>query len=228
MPAHFHSYGFVHLLILASVPLLAALLAALQRRLPPGSRGTRITLAILVLLSSAMYYGYFAVHGEKMFPNHVPLELCDASLFLVVIALLTLNALAFDLAYYFALAGASMSLLTPNLPESPTLYLTVQYFADHGLLVAAVLYLVWSRQARPRAWSIARALLAVNIFAALVGSFDFVFHTDYMFLRAKPQAGTLLTLLGPWPWYILACEPVALILFLLLYLPFRQSATNAA
>jgi hypothetical integral membrane protein (TIGR02206 family) len=175
-----------------------------------------------------MYYGYFAVHGERMFPNHVPLELCDASLFLVVIALLTLNSLAFDLAYYFALAGASMSLLTPNLPDPSPLYLTIQYFADHGLLVTAVLYLVWSCQARPSPWSIARALLAVNVFAALVGAFDFAFHTDYMFLRAKPQAGTLLTILGPWPWYILACEPVALLLFLLLYLPFRRSAPNAS
>ena len=114
-----------------------------------------------------------------------------------------------------------MSLLTPNLPESATCFMTVQFFADHGLLVTAVLYLVWSRQARPRPGSLLRAMLALNIFAAIAGTFDFLFKTDYMFLRAKPVTPSALDLLGPWPWYILGCEGVAAGLFLLLYLPFR-------
>jgi hypothetical integral membrane protein (TIGR02206 family) len=163
-----------------------------------------------------------------MFPNHMPLELCDAALWLVVAALLTLSPLAFDLAYYFALAGASMSLLTPNLTAASTLFLSVQFFADHGLLVVAVLYLVWSRQARPRPGSVGRAMLALNLLAALVGAFDFAFGTDYMFLRAKPVTVSALDLLGPWPWYILASEGVALALFLLLYLPFRPAKAKAA
>jgi uncharacterized membrane protein YwaF len=49
-----------------------------------------------------------------------------------------------------------------------------------------------------------------------------------MFLFAKPQPETLLTILGPWPWYIVACEGVAFVLFLLLYLPFRQTTANAS
>jgi len=150
MPAHLHLFGLEHLLILAAVPLLAVLLAVLQRRLPPGSRALRFALADLLLLCTVAYYGSFPLHGQPMFPNHMPLELCDAALWLVVAALLTLSPLAFDLAYYFALAGASMSLLTPNLTAASTLFLSVQFFADHGLLVVAVLYLVWSRQARPR------------------------------------------------------------------------------
>ena len=158
-----------------------------------------------------------------MFPDHLPLELCDASLWLIIAALLTLKPSIFDLAYYYALAGASMSLLTPDLPLSSPIFLSVQYFADHGLIIAAVLYLIWSGQARPRPGSIFQALLVLNIYAAFVLTFDFIFKTDYMFLRAKPLTVSLLTYLGPWPWYILAAEPVALILFFLLYLPFRQA-----
>jgi uncharacterized membrane protein YwaF len=41
-----------------------------------------------------------------------------------------------------------------------------------------------------------------------------------MYLSAKPQNASLLDLLGPWPWYVVASEGVALGGFLLLYLPF--------
>jgi hypothetical integral membrane protein (TIGR02206 family) len=119
-----------------------------------------------------------------------------------------------------------MSLLTPDLPETASLFISVQYFANHGLIVAGALYLVWSRLARPRPWSVARAMLAINIYAAFVGPFDFIFKTDYMFLRTKPPTVSALDLLGPWPWYILGGEGVGLGLFLLLYLPFRK-ATHA-
>jgi hypothetical integral membrane protein (TIGR02206 family) len=228
MPAQLHLFGLVHLLILASVPALAALLVLVQRRLAPGSRGLRFGMAAVLAVSSALYYAYFAMHGQLTFPDRLPLELCDVSLWLVVIALLTLKPAIFDLAYYGALAGAGMSLLTPNVPESYPHFLSVQYFLDHGLMVTAVLFLVWSGQARPRTGSVGRAMLYLNLYAAFAGAFDFIFKTDYMFLRAKPETDTLLTILGPWPWYILVCEGVALGLFLLLYLPFRRTAAVAA
>jgi len=218
----------VHLAILAAVPLLAAILAAAQRKIAPGSRWIRFGLAAALFVEGAAYYLSFVLHGERLFPYHLPLELCDASLWLIIIALCTLNRAIFDLAYYTAVAGASMSLLTPNLGEPLLSFITVQYFVNHGLIVAAALYLVWSRQARPRPGSVGRAMLWVNIYAAFVGIFDFIFKTDYMFLGAKPQALTLLTFLGPWPWYILTSEPVAFVLFLLLYLPFRPTPAKAS
>ena len=121
-----------------------------------------------------------------------------------------------------------MALLTPNLLEPFPSFLTVQFFVGHGLDVTATLYLVWSRQARPRPGSAGRAMLALNVYAAIAGTFDWIFKTNYMYLRAKPQNASLLDFLGPWPWYIVASEGVALGLFLLLYLPFRQSALKAA
>jgi hypothetical integral membrane protein (TIGR02206 family) len=226
MPNGFHLFGATHVAILVSVPLLAGLLAAAQRKFLAGSRGIRLGLAMVLLVDGALYYGHFALLGQPLFPDHMPLELCDAALFLIVIALLTLNRTVFDLAYYGVMAGATMSLLTPNLAEPFPSFITVQYFVNHGLMVTAALYLVWSGQARPRPGSVGRAMLALNVYTAFVCAFDFLFKTDYMFLRAKPNADTLLSILGPWPWYIVACEGVALVLFLLLYLPFRWTPAN--
>jgi hypothetical integral membrane protein (TIGR02206 family) len=220
---NFQLLGPAHLCILAAVPSLAAILAAVQRKLAHGSRGLRIGLACVIVLDAAVYYGFLIAHGQLTFPDHLPLELCDASLCLIIIALFTLNKTIFDLAYYGALAGATMALLTPNLWEPFPSFSTIQFFVDHGLIVVGVLYLVWSKQARPRPGSVARAMLAVNIYAACVGTIDYFYKTDYMYLRAKPPNASLLDLLGPWPCYIAAAEVVACCVFLLLYLPFRKS-----
>ena len=228
MPTNFRLFGSAHIAILCAVPVLVAMLAAVQRRLSPGFKGVRIGLAIVLLADSALYYGFLAAHGQLTFPERVPLELCDASRFLIIVVLFTLNRAVFDLAYYGALAGATMALLTPNLLERFPSFSTVQFFVDHGLIVAAVLYLAWSRQARPRPGSAVRAMLFLNIYAAIVGTFDFIFKTDYMYLRAKPQNASLLDVLGPWPWYIAAAECVALGIFLLLYLPFWQRRGTTA
>ncbi|MGP8173023.1 MAG: TIGR02206 family membrane protein [Terracidiphilus sp.] len=228
MTTNFKLFGPAHLVILGAVVLLAAILAAAQQQLPPGCKWLRVGLAAVLLLDFAVYCGYQAAHGQLAFPDRLPLELCDVTQCLVILALLTLNRAIFDLAYYTALAATSMALLTPNLLEHFPSFLTVQFFVGHGLDVTATLYLVWSRQARPRPGSAGRAMLALNIYAAIAGTFDWIFKTNYMYLCAKPQNASLLDFLGPWPWYIVASEGVALGLFLLLYLPFRQSALKAA
>jgi hypothetical integral membrane protein (TIGR02206 family) len=91
-----------------------------------------------------------------------------------------------------------------------------------------VLFLAWSGLMRPRAWSVVRAMLVLNILAVFIGAFDYFYKTDYMYLRSKPQNASLLDLLGPWPWYIVATEFVALFLFVLLYLPFRRRSLQDA
>jgi hypothetical integral membrane protein (TIGR02206 family) len=220
MTSNFRLFGPAHLSILGGVVGFAALLAFIQRRLSPAVRSLRIGLAIVIVLDALVYYGYMALRGQLTFPDHLPLELCDASLCLVIVALFTLNRRVFDLAYYGALAGATMALLTPNLWEPFPSFGTIQFFVDHGLIVTGALYLVWSGLARPRPGSVARAMVAVNVFAAAVGAFDYFFKTDYMYLRAKPGNPSLLDFLGPWPWYLGVAEAVALAVFLLLYWPF--------
>ena len=225
MPPGLRMFSFAHLAILGMIPALAALLALAHRNALPGHKAIRFVLALLLGAASISLFAWFAGTGAKMFPAHVPLELCDASLWLIILSLLTLKPAIFDIAYYWAIAGASMSVLTPNL-VNPTPFLSIQFFVDHGLIVSATLYLVWSRQLRPRHGSVVRSLIAANIYAILVGTFDSLFKTNYMFLRNKPPTPSLLDYLGPWPWYILTGEFVALALFFLLYLPFRQHAMS--
>jgi hypothetical integral membrane protein (TIGR02206 family) len=218
-------FGPVHVAILCTVPALAGALSFAHRRFPAAARPIRLGFAMTLLADNAVYYGWQIRHHNLTFPDHMPFELCDVSMVLTVLSLILLRPLLFDLAYYWAVAGASMALLTPNLWEPFPSFGTVQFFVAHGLTVAGVLYLLWSGQAKPRPWSVARAMIGVNVFAVLVGPFDYLYKTNYFYLRSKPTNPSLLDLLGPWPIYIVGTEAVALVLFLLLYWPVRPQRT---
>src|SRR5258708_15779515 len=127
MQTNFDIFGPAHIAILSTIPVLAAILVAIERWTSAGRRALRIGLAFTLLLNSIVRYGYLAARGWFPFPYHLPLGLCDPTLSLMIIALLTLNATIFELAYYDALAATSMALLTPDLWEPFPSFSTVQY-----------------------------------------------------------------------------------------------------
>ncbi|MDH3865332.1 MAG: YwaF family protein, partial [Gammaproteobacteria bacterium] len=51
--------------------------------------------------------------------------------------------------------------------------------------------------------------------------------SNYMDTGQKPATPSLLDMLGPWPWYLLAGELIAVLLVLLLYLPFALADRRA-
>ena len=64
-------------------------------------------------------------------------------------------------------------------------------------------------------------MATLNLYALSVGTVNAIMGWNYGYLCHKPYAPSLLDLLGPWPWYLLAIELLALVTFLILYLPWR-------
>jgi hypothetical integral membrane protein (TIGR02206 family) len=222
--AHLRLFSPTHFLILISFPLVAWCFAQLCRRSSSAARSIRYGLATFLTVNELIWYVY-RIHTEGFrFPNALPLNLCDVMLWVTVVAAYTLRPLAFETAYYAGVAGMSMALLTPDLWAPLWSYPTIYFFLAHGVGVATILTLLWGRLATPRPGSLWKALVVLNVYAALVGSFDAVFKTNYMYLRQKPASASLLDYFGPWPFYLIAGELAALVLFGLLWLPFRNQA----
>ncbi len=217
----FPTFGPAHLAILAAVPLAGAALAAVARRRPGAERPIRLALAVALAVNELAWYVHAVREGWVRPPHGLPLDLCDVVLWLTVWALAAPRAWLLEIVYYLGLAGSGMALLTPDPGAALASYEGAKFFLAHGGVVASVLFLALAGALRPRPGSWWRVFLAVNVYAALVALFDWRFGTNYMYLREKPASETLLDALGPWPWYVLAAEPVALLLLWLLHLPFR-------
>lgn len=217
--------GSIHLSILAGVPAIAGLLAWWTRRRHDSAHHIRFGLGITLVGSETAWLAYEASQGGLRFPDGLPLQLCDLTLWMTVALLFTLKPSLFDYVYYWALTGTSMALLTPDLWEPMSSYASIQFFIKHGVVVISVLYLVWARVARPRPGSVWRAFLLLNVYAGAIFTFNWTYHTNYFYILRKPAQPSILNWFGPWPIYIFFGDALALAAFLLLWLPFKQSGT---
>jgi hypothetical integral membrane protein (TIGR02206 family) len=219
----FQLFGLPHLVIIALIPAIAAALAWWVRGNEGRTRRTRFLLAWVILIVELTWYAYYLERGWFTFPYSLPLHLCDLVLWLTVYTLFTLKPWAYELIYYWGLAGTTMAVLTPDVSTQTLSYLTLSFFAAHGGIIVAILFLTWSRQLRPRPGSVWRAFLALHLYAALIALFNIIFETNYFYICEKPTEASLLDYMGPWPLYVLVGDALGLLLFWLLWLPFGKT-----
>jgi hypothetical integral membrane protein (TIGR02206 family) len=131
-----------------------------------------------------------------------------------------------EVTYFWGLTGTLQALLTPDLPQHFPTYPYFQYYIAHGGVVAAALLMVFGLGLHPRRSAVARVAAITVAYAAFVGVVDALTGANYMYLRSKPATPTLLDVMGPWPWYIVAAGVVALVLFLTLDLLARVAARS--
>lgn len=177
-------------------------------------------LAAFIAVQQASIYIWYTVAGEWSLEITLPLQLCDISLFLTIAVLLTKNQLLSELLYYWGLGGATQAMLTPSIgPYTFPHFVYYQYFISHWAILFVCVYILAVEEFRPSRRSVIRTFLIINAYAALIYPINKLTGGNYLFLSWKPDV-SLLDLLGPWPWYILSLEGVALALFILMYLPF--------
>lgn len=212
--------GLLHLFWLIGIAGAALLLAWLCRRGRIAIRSTRHAIG-LGLAANEIIWWVFRYSHEGIRRANLPLQLCDFTLWVTVLACLTALPVAVEFAYFAGLAGAGMALLTPDLwspwPSYPALY----FFLAHGGIVVGCAVLVFGEAKPFRPGAIRRTFGLLLVYALGVGVFNAVFGTNYMYLCRKPQNVSLLDWLGPWPVYLAGGAAVGLALFALLWLPVR-------
>jgi hypothetical integral membrane protein (TIGR02206 family) len=201
---------------------VAAALVVLVRRRPGSARFVRGSLAAAIVLLVAFELSIGAREGWLTWKSLLPLELCDAAMLLSIVTLLRPAPAAAEILWFWAGSGTLLAMLTPELPWGFPRWEFVVFFGLHGLVFVAAVVLVLGLGLRPRRGAPWRALAATAGWATLAGIANTALGTNFMYLREKPYVPTPLDWMGPWPVYIAVGGAVALALFQLLALPFRD------
>lgn len=126
-----------------------------------------------------------------------------------------------DWAYPIIMAGCLQALFTPDLSQRFPHYYNVRYWLVHTALVQHVFYAIFVYQFRPTFRGVLKCALAINVYAICLAPVNWLLNTNFLYLR-EPAAGSLMTVLGPWPWYLVAIEGLMLVFFTVVYLPFLR------
>jgi len=222
MQESFQLFGPTHLIIITATFALPAILVLISRLL----RSKLFENVVLMSLATVLFVNrIWAVaigwdSGMRRFVDFLPLHLCDVATFMVIVACLTRSASLIRITYFFALAGTLQAILTPdirvNFPEPRF----ISFFVSHSGIVISALYLTLGLRVYPDWRSLLQAFLWLQGYAMVAFASNMLLGTNFGYLASKPANPSILDFFGPWPWYILVLEAVALVKFALLLLPF--------
>jgi hypothetical integral membrane protein (TIGR02206 family) len=127
----------------------------------------------------------------------------------------------YEFSYFLGIAGAMQALLTPDagvygFPH----FRFFQVIVSHGAIVIAAIYMTFVEGYRPYWSSLKRVIIWGNIYMVVVAGINTLLGSNYLFIMRKPDTASLIDVLGPWPWYVLSLEAIALVMCTLLYLPY--------
>jgi hypothetical integral membrane protein (TIGR02206 family) len=219
-------FGPIHLTLLAAIALLGVLLAWACRTRRVSARAVRITLGLALAANELVWWAFRYSHEGFHFPRNLPLQLCDVTVWMTVAACLTLKPWVVEFDYFAGMAGAGMALLTPDVWTPWPSYPAAYFFLAHGGIVVGIGVLVFGGIAPLRPGAVWRAYGGLFCYAALVGAFNAVFQTNYMYLCTRPKNASVLDAFGPWPVYLVQAAGFALFLYFLLWLPTRRDTNR--
>lgn len=217
-----------HLLPLALLVAVAASICTAARRVP--GRWTAIVatlIAMAIVVTELSWQPYVLANHTWSAAFSLPLQLCDVGGFVAAAALAWRQALLVEIAYFWGLGGTLQALLTPDLRDHFPSFPYLQFYATHDLVVLAALFLVIGLGLQPRGGAVRRVFAITLAFAAVVGLIDLATGGNYLYLRRVPAEGSLLSVMGPWPWYIVVGALLALLVLAVLNAPFRFSRSRS-
>lgn len=218
----FELFGSAHLVALALVLLINLVIVASRKRFTDlGKKRFRFGLAALLVINELAFHLWNYSIGQWTIQTMLPLHLCSVLVWVSAYMLLTRSYSIYEFAYFLGIGGAIQALLTPDagiygFPH----FRFFQTIISHGAIVTAAIYMTLVEGYRPYWSSLVRVAIWGNIYMAAVGIVNWLVGSNYLFIARKPDTASLIDMLGPWPWYILSLEVVAILMCLALYLPY--------
>ena len=213
-----------HVLPLAILVVAAVLLCVAARRAPGRwIDAVAAIIALTLVVAELSWQPYVVANKTWSAAASLPVQLCDVAGFVAAAALVWRQLVLVEVAYFWGLGGTLQAVLTPDLKDHFPSFPYLQFYVTHDLAILAALFLVFGLALQPRPGAVRRIFVLTVVFAIVVGLIDLVTGGNYMYLRQVPASGSLLDLMGPWPWYIATGALLTLVVLAILNAPFRLS-----
>ena len=216
----FASFSSSHWCTLAVFVGLLALVIKLGQKLSGGQnlwlgRGIAVFLTITVLIFSWIH-SYNGLFNHKV---DLPLSICNLFALLAPLLFWHPNFRRFEIIYFLVLCGTFQAMLTPDLYAGFPSYGFFKYWIVHGGLVILVIHHLLAFKLIPEAKSMLRTFVWLNIYLLALIPINLGLDANYLYMMSKPINPSILDYFGPWPFYILVCEVLAIGFFAVAYVP---------
>jgi len=175
-------------------------------------------LVVFVVAQEIVDYGNRASLRELTLEKDLPLHLCQYSLIIATIGLITRKRFCFEFAYLIGTTGALQAMITPDPAELENMTYLVTFFTHHALIILFPIWNIVVDGMITTRSAVFRTLLFVNLVSVPVGTVNWLIGSNYMYLRTKPRVDSPF-LIGEWPWYLIGLEFAALMLMAIASLP---------
>ncbi len=221
----FVMFSTVHLTALLLIAFIVVILFWQRKKFQENGARLNTIERVFALSLFAMDIGYhiWLITADRWrLEDSLPLELCSISLFVSIVLLWTGNRFAIDFVIFAGIGGALQALATPVLDMNFPHFRFFHFFYTHAGIIVTGLYFVWVKGCEPTFKGILKTMLIINALLPIIVAVNWLVGGNYMFLRMKPQNGSLLDFLGPYPWYIISLEAVAFVIFTIIWLLLRR------
>lgn len=222
MSPTFTTFSYQHFLTLGLLALIGwGCLAFARRKLNFFQKtyfGTGLAMLCFLTVIGRMIW--VAAQGEFDATKDLPFHLCRIASLILPFLMFYHKRWLFGVLYFWVIVGTINALITPDLQEGfPSIEFFI-YFIYHGVLVITIFYAVFIYKMKPTWKDLGHAFIATNVLLLIMHGVNTLLESNYFYTIQKPEGASMLDYFGPWPWYLLVSEGVAIAFMIAALLPF--------
>ena len=216
-------FGTSHILTLSIIFILSVFFPFyLKKKSLKVKNNFGYILSAIMVIDQLLKPFYLHFYFDYPFIQVLPMHLCHLTTFSIAIFLIYRIRIFYDIAFFWAIAGGTMALITPDVKLTFPHPLFISFFWGHGAVIVAVGFASIALKNRPTLNSIKNCILVslglmtfMYLINKILGS-----PANYWYLGARPDAVTIMDLLPSPPMHIPFLIGIGLICFVIIYLPF--------
>ena len=217
-------FGNIHLIKMAIIVLVAVFLPLVCKNQSTSNKSLISKVIAFIILSHVIispYKDLYLLQNPYNWREILPIHMCDLSEIFLATFLLGGPKILYKCAFFWGLAGASMAIITPDIPVIDLDY--AFFMIGHGMIVIGIMYATISLGNRPYAKDIL-TVSAITAFVLLpiVYLINLILGepANYWYLIAKPAGASLMDAFPEPPFHLLITTPLAIAMFYLIYIPY--------